>query len=131
MTDPLDILRTHEGATPGEWVFLPLGTHWVVEVRDTDWTWVVKVHRSAEDARHIATWDPETTRDVVGILEALHRECPVGQSHTSIVGKPYWAYSCPYCNAAWMAEHTPVHGPGCPHAELDALLARVRERMGS
>lgn len=83
MTDPFKPLKTYEDATPGPWN--KDETHDGEEVFVTgqwdnpgDWDDRPIVATATEgltpgDARHIATWDPETCREVVGLLEAAYK----------------------------------------------------------
>ena len=113
MSDPLDILRTHEGAGRGVlWVAVAsdviapacvpstfgLEDSCIAEVMGAGLTW-----EPESIARHIATWDPETTREVVDLLRRV-------------------------CDEDWGP--IDIHLFGRWSDDLDGLLARVRERMG-
>jgi len=103
VSDPLDALRTHEGATPGPWTvcYMANRERWGVYAGAGR---VVAVCLHEADARAIATHaDPGTTREVVELLAEM---------------RVRWAGE-PDANASWRCLVT-----------LDALLARIRERMG-
>ena len=74
--DPFAPLKTWEGATPGPWdtqvysdamgVGHTCGQPWMLRrVAKCD----VGMPEEMADARHIATWDPDTCREVVALLE--------------------------------------------------------------
>jgi len=67
---PLAPLRTWEGATPGPWVESAADDFEWVGTRQHDPT--SSVPRSREDVAHIATWDPETCRKVVELLDLAY-----------------------------------------------------------
>lgn len=67
MTDRFKVLRTYEEATPGPW-----------EAEDAgggafDVAAIFAENIPEEDARHIATWDPDLCREVVGLGALLKR----------------------------------------------------------
>ncbi len=105
MSDPLEILRTGRDATPGPWTVYPdAGACYVLSGDEHVATCGIKPDaQDADDARHIATWSPETTREVVALLAEIDSTL-----------RPM------VCDVA----------PDDWCGRLDALLARVRERMG-
>ena len=106
MSDPLDVLRTYEKATPGPWLTdgnSPNGGYDVMASQPEGWDRMVATcdRVGSADAHHIATWDPETCREVVEILQRFR---------AAVVGEV---------------------GPRNPNVmRLDALLVRIRETPG-
>lgn len=126
--DPLDILRTHECATPGPWT-ADDDAWWQVRGACNDvadmWPDVTngpEGFAAEANVRHVLTWDPDTTREIVEVLAAL--VYPIVDDYDGVGGpnRPY----CGHCGAE-IGECDPED---CERQRLENLLARVRERMG-